>query len=62
MNDDPAAAAIATAETPKARRSKRDAIAADKAAAAKRLLTDEQIRKLVLTDSVKDLISVLDGR
>jgi hypothetical protein len=62
MNDDPAAAAIAAAETPKARRSKHSAPAADKAAAAKPLLTDEQIRKLVLTDSVKDLISVLDGR
>jgi hypothetical protein len=62
MNDDPAAAAIAAAGTPKARRSKHGAPAADKPAAAKPLLTDEQVRKLVLTDSVKDLISVLDGR
>jgi hypothetical protein len=62
MNDDPAAAALAAAETLKARRSKHGAPAADKAAAAKPLLTDEQIRKLVLTDSVKNLISVLDGR
>ena len=62
MNDDPAAAAIAAAETHKTRRSKHGASAADKAAAAKPLLTDEQIRKLVLTESVKDLISVLDGR
>ncbi len=60
--DDPAAAALAATGTRKQRRPKHAGIVAGRKDPAKPLLSEEQIRKLVLTDSVKDLISLLDGR
>jgi hypothetical protein len=60
--DDPAAAALAAAGKRKPGRPKRASPDANGTSPAKPLLSEEQIRKLVLADSVKDLISLLDGR
>jgi len=62
VTDDPAAAALAAAGKLKPRRPKRASAEASEAGPSKPLLSEEQIQRLVMTDSVKDLIALLDGR
>lgn len=62
MSDDPADAATASAKSVKPRRPRTVSSTEVTRVPAKPVLSEEQIKKLVLADSVKDLISVLDGR
>lgn len=62
VHAEPAVAAPAAPAGRKPRGPKGAGAAPPGSAPANPLLSDEQIRKLVLTDSVKDLLSVLDGR